>query len=87
MPSLSTLYFMTVRCLARERLLEPGVGACSGLLHVASFFSDYKDKGILICWFSVQHFFEDIIVAILQVSVTKSHTDPNAVGSSFHFLF
>jgi hypothetical protein len=55
--------------LGRGRLVERGAGVCSGLLNVASFFSDYKDTGILIYWFSVQHYFEYVLFAILQVSV------------------
>ena len=69
------------------RPVERGVGACGGLLHVASFFSDYKDTGILIYWFSVQHYFEYVVFAILQVSATKTNTQTRTPSAALSTSF
>ena len=57
----------TARCWVRRRFLQQVARGFAFLC------ADYKEEGILLYWFCCQHFFEDVALAILQVSIGPHH--------------
>ena len=57
----------TTRCRVRRRFVQQVARGFAFLC------ADYKEEGILLYWFCCQHFFEDVALAILQVSIGPHH--------------